>query len=251
MAAIKGAWTCDEEEITRLPMMMIYALTQTVAYMRESVTYTRKRGDEMRRTFELDEWEMGERVANMWATGLRARAIARKLMPEVVALCRQQGREAPNLQSVTAKVDRYMRVDPADRRSKQARNQKAVQKLEVEAASKMLKAQVDAAETLQQYVNRIDCEVQRLEQTVHHTDEQYYPSLIGLSKEMRGWISLLVDIKDRMWQHEQYEKAFAAILMAVRDECPEPILRAIQERLQADPHVSAALKYMGGGDHVT
>lgn len=205
----------------------------------------------MSRTIDIDAWGLGPKVAELWARGLRARAVANHITPDVEAACRKIRQEAPNIEALTAKVERYMKQGLGDKRTKKARNQAKVAELEVEAAGQILQAQVDAAETLQRYVQRLDAEVTRLESVMERDEEtgaivapgfaKYYAALTSLSKEVRGWITLLVDIKDRMWQHEQYERAMATILAVIRDECPTDIMERIVRRLKDNEMILAVI----------
>lgn len=209
------------------------------------------------RGYTIDAWGLGPRVAELWATGNRGRKIAKMILREVEAVCAGTGQEPPSVGALTMAVTRYMETDPADRRTKQARAQGAAVKQAEEQAVQIIRAQVDAAQTLQKYVERIDAEVSKLESVkeinpltgdyVVPSMATYYGAMVGLSKEMRGWITLLVDIKDRLWQHEQYEKAYGTILTAVRQECPPDVLKRIVTRLREDPSVHAALRGLGGG----
>lgn len=203
--------------------------------------------------FSIDRWGIGGRVVELWATGAKGRAVAKVILPEVEEACRRLNEQPPSLQALTVQVDRYMATDPGDRRTKKAKNQEKAKELEVQAAGQIVKAQVDAAQTLHRWVGRIDEEIEHLRDVmeIHPLTGQpivpsmgtYYNALNGLSKEMRGWIGLLVEMKDKLWQHEQYDRALTAILTAIQAECPPDVFDAILKRLQSDHAVS---NFLGG-----
>lgn len=212
----------------------------------------------MPKPHRVDEWSLGKRVTELWALGRRGRSIAGEIMPEVKAWAERTGQPMPSADAVAMAVSRYMSTDPVDRRTRQAKAQGAVTVAAEQAVSEIAGAQVDAAQTLQRYLRKIDAKVTELDSMLEMDPEsgrpvapdfgKYYTALSNLSREMRGWTSLLVDVKDRLWQHEQYEKAFAAILQAVKANCPPDALRAIVAQLNADPAVASSIRAMGGGD---
>lgn len=207
--------------------------------------------------YDIDAWGIGPRVAELWATGNKGRKIARVIIGDVEAICRKNGQEPPTVEALTMAATRYMQTDPTDRRTKQAKNQEKVAEIQVRQVQEIARAQVDAAQTLARYVERIDQEVSRIAEVMERDEEtgklvapnfrDYYTALSSMSKEMRGWIGLLVDIKDRLWQYEQYETAFSGILEAVKAECDPDTLARIVARLQANPAVMEAMRRMGGG----
>lgn len=205
---------------------------------------------------QIDGWGIAPRIVELWATGLRGTAIAKIVQSDVHEACAREGRNPPQLHALATCIDKYMKGDPVDRRTRQARNQTKVAELEVQAVGQIVQAQVNAAQILQRYVSRIDTEIDRLASVVERDEKTgapvvpsmgtYYNSLTSLSREMRGWINMLIEMKDRLWRHEQYQQAFKAILRAVRVECTPETQQAIINRLNAESSVSNVLKSMGG-----
>jgi hypothetical protein len=163
---------------------------------------------------------------------------------------------APDDKAIYMACRRYMQTDPVDRRTKQARAQGAAVAVAEEAAAQMVRGQMDAFANISKFVDRLNDEVDKLSE-LKELDEfgnsvvpsvaTYVGALGVISKEMRGWTSLFVEIRDRLAQHEEYEKAYQTILGAVRTICtPEQIVE-IAARLRSDPAVAAVLRGMGGG----
>jgi hypothetical protein len=178
-------------------------------------------------------------------------------MPEVEAWAKRTKRKAPTAAAVTMAITRYMESNPVDRRTKQAKAQANVPAIVEEAAAEIVRGQIDAFTTIQAYAERLNDEVAKLEQMKEIDPKtgaavvpdfgRYYTSLTSLSKEMRGWLSLFVDIKDRLEQHKTYEDAFQAILGAVRAVTTAEQQQALAQLLRANPAVAAILRSAGGG----
>lgn len=205
----------------------------------------------MAKPHKVDEWGIGPRVSEMWALGRKGRSIVKDVRGDVEAWAARTKEPMPNDNAITMAITRYMKSGPIDRRTKRCKEQERVEEIKVEAVKEIVAVQVDVAQTLNRYVQRIDAEVIRLE-SVMERDQltgklvapdfgKYYSSMVGLSKEMRGWMVLFVDIKDRLAQHEQFENAVKAILAALAADCPPAILEKIIDRLKADPAVKALM----------
>lgn len=211
----------------------------------------------MPRPHRVDEWGIGPRVAELWALGRRGRSIATEVMPLIEDWARRARQQAPKPGAVAMAITRYMENDPVDRRTKQARAQSTVPAIAAEATAQIVRGQLDAFATIQAYADRLNAEVENLQGLKERDPESgalvvpdfsaYIGALARLSREMRGWTGLFVDIKDRLEQHQQFEQAYITILQAVRAECTPEQQMAIAARLRKDPAVMTALRDLGGG----
>jgi hypothetical protein len=206
--------------------------------------------------YQVDLWDAGARLTQLWAEGIRGKALIDEIRPMAEAWAERVGKAVPDDSAIYMACRRYMKNDPVDRRTKQARAQGAVVAVAEEAAAQIVRGQMDAFANISKFVDRLNAEVDQLRElkeldefgnTVVPSVATYVGALGVISKEMRGWTGLFVEIRDRLAQHEEYEKAYQTILGAVRAVCSPDQIQAIAERLRADPAVAAVLRGMGGG----
>lgn len=206
--------------------------------------------------YQVDLWGAGPRLTELWGQGIRGRPLIDEMRPFAQGWAERVGKPLPDDSAISMACRRYMQNDPVDRRTKQARAQGAVVAVAEEAAAQIVRGQMDAFANISKFVDRLNAEVDELKNlkeldefgnTVVPSVATYVGALGVISKEMRGWTGLFVEIRDRLAQHEEYEKAYQTILGAVRTVCTPEQLQAIAERLRADPAVAAVLRGMGGG----
>jgi hypothetical protein len=206
--------------------------------------------------YQVDLWGAGPRLSQLVGEGVKGKALIEAIRPMAEAWAEKTGKPAPDDRAIYMACRRYMTSDPVDRRTKQARAQGAVVAIAEEAAAEMVRGQLDAFANISKFVDRLNDEVDKLSE-LKELDEfgnsvvpsvATYVGAIGvISKEMRGWTQLFVDIRERLAQHEQYEKAHQTILETVRAICTPDQIQEVLTRLRADPAVAVALRGMGGG----
>lgn len=213
----------------------------------------------MAKPHRVDEWGVGARVAELWALGRRGTSITGEIMPEVEAWAKRTGKQVPVKSAVIMAVTRYMKGNPVDQRTKQAKAVGAVPAVAEQAAVEMVRSQLDAFEQIQKLAERLNDEIDQLQQLrePHPKDPTlfivpsvatYAGALSAYSRELRGWTSLFVELRDRLAQHQQYEEAFQTILGAVCRVTTAEQQAEIAGLLRADPLVWQALRGMGGGE---
>lgn len=206
----------------------------------------------------IDVWEAGARLAEIWATGVRGQPMVDEIRAFALTWSERTGNPVPDDSAIYMACRRYMMDNPVDMRTKQARAQGAAVELADQAATAMVKGQLDAFQQIQTLAERLNAEVDKLEllvephplipgQFVVPSVSTYAGALVGYSKELRGWTGLFVEIRDRLAQHQEYERAYQTILQAVRTVCLPEQVEEIAELLRADPAVAAVLRGMGGG----
>lgn len=206
----------------------------------------------------IDVWGAGARLAELWAIAVRGKAMIDEIRPYAERWSERTGNPLPEDSAIYMACRRYMMNDPVDLRTKQARAQGAVVEIAEQAAVEMVKGQLDAFANIQKLADRLHQEIDDLAKLkephplipgefVVPSLATYAGALVGYSKEMRGWTSLFVEIRDRLAQHEEYERAYQTILGAVRTTCTPEQNQAIAGRLRADHAVAAVLRGTGGG----
>lgn len=210
----------------------------------------------MPKPHQVDVWGAGARLTQLWGEGIRGGPLVDEIRPFATAWAARVGKPVPSDDAIYMACRRYMSTDPVDRRTKQARAQGAVVEVAEQAAAQMVRGQLDAFANIAKFVDRLNAEVDTLKD-LKELDEfgnsvvpsvaTYVGALGVISKEMRGWTGLFVEIRDRLAQHEEYEKAYQTILDSVRAVCTPEQIQELVTRLRSDPAVAVALRGMGGG----
>lgn len=206
---------------------------------------------------KLDEWGVLPQAIELAGRGVTGKPAARQLLPLIETWARRVGQDVPSVDAVAKVLSRYFDGPAGDGRTKRARSQKAAASLQVEHQLDVADRQVDAIASLerqflwvQQKGAQVDTILARLEELAKQegaggiTTSNVRDAAVAFkafSSEQRGWLELLVDVKDRLYVHQQYEQAFREILAAIMAEAPDRA-PAIASRLRTNPVVANVLR---------
>lgn len=206
---------------------------------------------------KLETWGVLGDVIELQGQGVGGKPAARAVMPKIEETCARLNLPVPSVEAVGMAIKRYFENPASDGRTRRARSQKEVAAVRQERAAEVADRQVDAIASLerqflwvQEKGAQVDTILARLEELAKKDDaggittsnvRDAAVAFKAFSSEQRGWLELLVDVKDRLYVHQQYEQAFREILAAIMAEAPDRA-PAIANRLRTNPVVANVLR---------